>query len=112
MGKTRINAPCTWTAGLVAVALLGPAMAAAQTEIKRGAVIASTCFTCHGTNGESPSSIPSIDYIQPARMVEILKSYRSGQRVSTIMGRHASGYTDEEIVDVANYFGSLQQRGK
>ncbi|HEY0663792.1 MAG TPA: c-type cytochrome [Thiobacillaceae bacterium] len=106
------SAPRISAAWLAAVALLGPATAWPQAEIKRGTVIASTCFTCHGTNGESTSSIPSIDYIQPERMVEILKSYRSGQRVSTIMGRHASGYTDEEIVEVAKYLGSLQKRGK
>lgn len=97
---------------LVVAALPGPATAAAQPEITRDTVIASTCYTCHGTHGASTSSIPSIDYIQPERMIEILKSYRSGQRVSSIMGRHASGYTDEEIVEVANYLGSLQKRGK
>lgn len=89
---------------------LGAPVHAAE-PIGRGAVIASTCYTCHGTHGISTSNIPSIDYIQSARMIDILKSYRSGQRVSTVMGRHASGYTDDEIVEVANYLGS-QKRGK
>lgn len=96
---------------IVAAAMLGSATASAQTEITRGEVIASTCFTCHGTHGVSPSSIPSINDIKPTRLIEILKSYRSGQRVSTVMGRHASGYTDEEIVEVANSLGNMQKRG-
>lgn len=112
MRQTRLNIPRISAAWIAAVALLGPATVSAKTEITRGAVIASTCYTCHGTHGASTSSIPSIDYLQPERMIEILKSYRSGQRASTIMGRHASGYTDEEIVEVANHLGSLQKRGK
>jgi sulfide dehydrogenase cytochrome subunit len=101
-----------FAASIGTVALLGSTMAWAQAEISRGAVIATTCYTCHGTHGASPSSIPSIDYIPPERMIETLKAYRAGQRYSTIMGRHASGYTDAEIVEVANHFGNLQKRGK
>ncbi len=106
MNPARIAASC---AG--AIALMGMASAFAQT-ISRGEVIATTCYTCHGTHGVSPSTIPSIDYIPPNRIVETLKAYKAGTRYSTIMGRHASAYTDEEIVEVANYFGSLQKKGK
>ncbi len=93
------------------LALLGAATVQAQ-EISRGAVIASTCYTCHGTYGVSPGSIPPIDDISAERMISTLQGYRSGQRASTVMGRHASGYTDEEIREVAQYFGNLQKRGK
>ena len=112
MRRTCLNTQHIAASWLVAAAILGSATASAQTEITRGEVIAATCYTCHGTHGASPSTIPSIDYFQPQRMIEILRSYRAGQRVSTVMGRHASGYTDEEIVEVANYLGSLQKRGK
>lgn len=106
MNLTSIAACCAGS-----LALLGSATASAQT-ISRGEVIATTCYTCHGTRGVSPSTIPSIDYIPAERIVETLKAYKSGQRYSTIMGRHASAYTDEEIVEVANYLGSLQKKGK
>ncbi|MEW6119521.1 MAG: cytochrome C [Pseudomonadota bacterium] len=100
------------TAGFLgALALLGAASASAQT-ISRGEVIASTCYTCHGTHGVSPSTIPSIDYIPAARIVETLKAYKAGTRYSTIMGRHASAYTDEEIVEAANHLASLPKKGK
>lgn len=81
-------------------------------EISRAAIIATTCYTCHGTYGVSPGAIPSINDISAERMVSMLQGFRSGQRASTVMGRHASGYTDEEIKEVANYIGNLQKRGK
>lgn len=93
------------------LALAGASTVQAQ-EISRGAVIATTCYTCHGTYGVSPGSIPPINDISAERMENILQGYRSGQRVSTVMGRHASGYTDDEIREVAQYFGNLQKRGK
>lgn len=96
---------------LAALALLASSAASAQT-ISRGEVIASTCYTCHGTHGVSPSTIPSIDYIPADRMIETLKAYKAGQRYSTIMGRHASAYTDEEIVEAANYLAGLPKKGK
>ncbi|HQT01078.1 MAG: hypothetical protein B7Y26_10145 [Hydrogenophilales bacterium 16-64-46] len=98
-------------AALAGLALLASTAVSAQT-ISRGEVIASTCFTCHGTHGVSPSTIPSIDYIPAERMIETLRAYKSGQRYSTIMGRHASAYTDAEIVEAANYLAGLQKKGK
>jgi sulfide dehydrogenase cytochrome subunit len=93
------------------LALLGAVSVQAQ-SISRGEVIATTCYTCHGTHGRSPSTIPSIDYIPPDRMIESLKGFRSGTRYSSIMGRHVSAYTDEEIAEVAAHFGKLQKKGK
>ena len=107
----------TWKHKNIMVTLLaglaGPLSVAAQAqEISRARVIAATCYTCHGTHGVSPSSIPRIDDMSSERLVSTLQSFRSGQRASTIMSRHVSGYSDEEIVEVANYIGSLQKRGK
>lgn len=100
------------TAAVIAAAgLLGVTAAQAQ-EISRAAIIATTCFTCHGPQGVSPGEIPSINEISPERMISILQGFRSGQRASTVMGRHASGYTDDEIKEVAQYLGNLQKRGK
>lgn len=106
MNGMHIAACCA--AGL---ALFGTTVANAQT-ISRGQVIAATCYTCHGTHGVSPSDIPSIDYIPADRMIQTLKAYKTGTRYSTVMGRHSSGYSDEEIVETANYLASLQKKGK
>ncbi len=94
------------------VAALLSAVAIQAQEISRASIIASTCYTCHGTYGISPGTIPSIGDLSAERMSNMLKEFRSGQRVSTVMGRHASGYTDDEIAEVSQYFSNLQKRGK
>lgn len=95
--------------GVAVVLWAGPAQAQ---EITRGSIIATTCYTCHGTKGVSPGAIPTINDISPDRMVRTLKEFKEGTRASTVMGRHASGYTDDEIADVAQFFGNLQKQGK
>lgn len=82
---------------------------ATQAEASRAAVLASTCFACHGTDGKSPGSIPSI-YGYPAEVMRShLKAFRAGTRAATVMDRHASGYTDEEIDMIASYLEQLDQ---
>lgn len=75
--------------------------------ISRGEMLSLSCAGCHGTDGKSESVIPTIygrsaEYIQTA-----LLDFKSGARPSTVMGRHAKGYSDEEIHQIAEYFGSL-----
>lgn len=111
MPKPATPSQAACCAAAAAVALLSMATSQAQ-EISRAAIIATTCYTCHGTYGVSPGTIPSINDLSAERMSTMLKEFRSGQRVSTVMGRHASGYTDEEIAEVAQYFSNLQKRGK
>ncbi len=103
----------TLTAAMLACAAggLGTSVASAQ-EITRGQVIGTTCFTCHGTNGISPGTMPSINEISAERMVSILNGFRNGTRAATVMGRHASGYSDDEIREVAQFLGSLQTKEK
>lgn len=93
------------------VGVFGTSAASAQ-EITRGQVIGTTCFTCHGTNGISPGTMPSINEISAERMVSILNGFRNGTRAATVMGRHASGYSDDEIREVAQFLVSLQTKGK
>jgi len=76
----------------------------------RGQILALSCSSCHGTDGKSVGIIPpihgkSVDYIESA-----LKDFKSGARVSTVMSRHAKGYSDEEITLIAQYFGSLSRK--
>lgn len=97
---------------LLCLAMIPWAGSAQSQEITRGSIIATTCYTCHGTRGVSPGAIPSINDISPDRMVRTLKEFKEGTRASTVMGRHASGYTDDEIADVAQFFGKLQKQGK
>lgn len=93
--------------GMVLAALLS-ATPLSQAEISRGAVMASTCFACHGTDGKSAGAIPSIYGIPAESLIATMKAFREDLRAATVMNRHAKGYTDEEIVHIANYLSSIK----
>ncbi len=77
------------------------------TEITRGVMLSNSCAACHGTDGKSPGAIPSI-YGKTSEFVsQALMDFREGKRPASVMGRHASGYSDEEIQMIAEYFSSL-----
>ena len=79
--------------------------------MSRGAVLSASCAGCHGTDGRSPGSIPPI-HGRPAEFIRAsLEEFRSGKRPSTVMGRHARGYTDEEITLIADYFAAGASQG-
>lgn len=74
--------------------------------VTRAALLANACAACHGTDGKSPGAIPSISGKPKSFLEQALKDFRSGKRDSTIMGRHAKGYGDEDIRLLAEYFAS------
>lgn len=66
------------------------------------------CFACHGPGGKSPGSIPSLNGKSADAIVKTMNDFKSGARPSTVMGRHAKGYTDAEIAAIANYIASFK----
>ena len=87
--------------------LIFTGLAQAEDDL-RGRTIASACFGCHGAASESGAAIPPIIVGAPAQFIEgSLKAFREDRRPSTIMGRIAKGYTDEDIAAVAQYFSAL-----
>ena len=72
------------------------------------------CTDCHGADGNNPidPTYPKLggqyhDYIEHA-----LKAYRSGDRggstTTDLMASQAKGLTDQQIADLAAYYGSVQ----
>ncbi len=90
--------------GILGIMLLPTSVSA--DEISRASMLSYTCAGCHGTDGISPGSIPSIGCKSADTIEKALKEYRSGKRFSTVMGRHVKGYTDQEIQLIAGYFGT------
>ncbi len=75
--------------------------------VTQGAMLSNSCSACHGTDGKSPGAIPSI-YGKSADFIsQALTEFRDGKRPSTVMGRHAKGYTDQEIQLIAEHFSGL-----
>ena len=75
----------------------------------RAAILANPCAGCHGMDGVSTGTIPSINQLSADAIVAALKAYKSGERPGTVMNRIAKGYTDEEIQRIADYFHSLKK---
>ena len=66
------------------------------------------CYACHGTDGRSPGSIPSINGQSISFLKQRLMEFKRDQRDPTIMNRIAKGYSDEEIARIADYIGRLE----
>ena len=77
------------------------------TEITRGVMLSNSCAACHGTDGKSPGAIPAIYGKSSEYISQALLDFREGKRPASVMGRHANGYSDEEIQLIAEYFSSL-----
>ncbi len=74
-----------------------------------GAMLASTCEGCHGTAGNSDGpATPSIAGMSEDYLVEAMEEFRDGDTQSTIMGRVAKGYSDEEIAMMSAHFANTQ----
>jgi sulfide dehydrogenase cytochrome subunit len=72
-------------------------------------MLAETCYGCHGPNGNSvgPAS-PSIAAMDPVVFVDTMIAFAEGDTYSTIMGRIAKGYTEEEFERMGEYFNGLE----
>lgn len=88
--------------------LFNTAVAKETGEILRGQILASTCFSCHGIDGKSVGSIPSINGIPAESLRRTLQEFRAGQRPATVMDRHAKAYSDEEISLMADYLSRIK----
>jgi len=92
-------------AGALALATSGGAIAGGASAV----MLADTCSGCHGTDGASGGpATPTIAGISNDYFIEIMQGFASGDIPSTIMGRIAKGYTDEETAAMAKYFSAMK----
>lgn len=91
---------------LSAILILLGTLPAHAAEVSQGAMLANSCAGCHGTDGKSPGSIPSIAGKSASFIDKTLKEFREDSRSSTVMGRHAKGYSDNEIRLIAEFFAA------
>jgi sulfide dehydrogenase cytochrome subunit len=70
-------------------------------------LMAANCGGCHGVEGRSPGSIPSLAGRTADELAALLMEFKSGERPSTIMGRIITPFGDEEIHRLADYFSAL-----
>ena len=92
------------SAVLLFVSCLSVSSMSLALEITQATMLANSCAACHGTFGKSPGAIPAINGKSAKFIVQSLKDFQSGKRPSTVMGRHASGYSEQEIQLIAEFF--------
>jgi len=68
--------------------------------------MAANCAYCHGPGGKSRGAIPSLAGMDRKYFVDRMKAFRDGTRPNTVMGSHASGYTDAEIIALGDWFST------
>lgn len=96
----------TKLAVLITSGLMFSGMASAE-GIASAAMLSNTCAGCHGTNGSSVGpATPNISGMNEELFVDMMNSYAKGESPSTIMGRIAKGYNEEEIKAMAGFFSS------
>jgi len=71
------------------------------------AMLAGSCVGCHGINGNSAGpATPSIAGVSAQFMIDMMDGFKKGEEPSSIMGRIAKGYSDDEIKAMADYFAA------
>ncbi len=88
---------------------LGLSTSAFATDVASGKMLVDTCAGCHGTHGNSvgPAS-PSIAGMDPLVFVDMMIAFQNGDTYSTIMGRIARGYTEDELIRMGSYIKEQQ----
>jgi cytochrome c553 len=67
-----------------------------------GRLLASNCFQCHGTNGAGPG-FDRLAGKSAAELYQELKEFQSGKEGNGIMAKHALGYTDAQLRQLADW---------
>ena len=82
--------------------------AAAALSAQRGEMLSQSCFSCHGPRGASfAPAVPSIGGQGAVYLVSSLMRFREDKRPGSIMGRIAKGYSEPEIMEIAQYLSAL-----
>jgi cytochrome c553 len=81
-------------------------------HIDAGEKLAATCTACHGPQGNAPidASYPKLGGQYYDYIAHSLQLYRDGQRsgspTTDVMAAQAKNLTDQQIADLAAYFGA------
>lgn len=97
---------------LLSLAALLPIAAAAQDAAAtlHLRTLASSCASCHGSNGKAVdgSTVPSLAGIPRETMIASMTGFKNGSRPATVMHQLAKGFTDDQIGALATYFAAVR----
>lgn len=98
---------------LALAALSAPTLAAGVAgDAVAGKEKSKPCAACHGATGNEPldDTYPRLAGQHPDYLVQALKAYKNGKRQNAIMAGFAAALSDQDIKDLAAFYGS--QEGK
>lgn len=83
---------------------------AVQYDSIKGEMLSLSCSNCHGTNGKSTTTIPSIAGLDKNYMYQKLLDYKAGKSVgdTQMMQKHTKGFSDEELEQLSYYFSKVK----
>lgn len=64
------------------------------------------CTGCHATSAAAETPVPKITGRNTEEMVAAMAEFRSGAKPSTVMGRIAKGFTDDEMRPIAAWLAA------
>ncbi len=83
---------------LIAIPVVWAEVALAASDPPPGA---SSCSGCHAVRATASSSVPKITGRDAAEILKLMAAFRDGSRPSTVMGRIAKGFSDDELRPIA-----------
>lgn len=78
----------------------------------KNAATGQSCVDCHGAEGNAPidPSYPKLGGQYHDYLAHSLQAYRGGNREHALMSSQAKELTDQQIADLAVYFGSRDSK--
>jgi cytochrome c553 len=95
------------TALVCTLAFAATALASPTGNAARGKQKAAPCAACHGDGNKTLNdTYPKLAGQYPEYLSKALHEYKNGKRKNAIMGAQAAPLSDQDIADLAAYFGS------
>lgn len=88
---------------VAALSILSSAAFAVSPEPPQGAA---ACTGCHASNPAAETPVPKINGRNADEFIAAMVAFRTGAKPSTVMGRIAKGYTDEELRPLAAWYAA------
>ena len=77
----------------------------AESNISAGKEKAASCASCHGENGNSlVSTFPKLAQQHTSYLIKQLQAFKDGSRKDPMMSAMAMGLTNEDMIDIANFY--------
>lgn len=94
---------CTALALAVSAAILAEDRGEAATVRQ----LAASCAGCHGTDGRGEAGMPVLAALSKDYFLEQMRAFATGERKATVMHQLVSGYSKEQLEQLADYFSTM-----